>query len=90
MVNVEEKIGSETLTIETGKIARQSAGSVVLTYGNTVFKYPFPFHESLASKLVSNDMVNFDGGYFSFNIFKYISKSFVIICLQQKYPPCGA
>jgi len=36
MVNVEEKIGSETLTIETGKIARQSAGSVVLTYGNTV------------------------------------------------------
>ena len=36
MVNVEEKIGNNTLTIETGKIARQSAGSVVLTYGNTV------------------------------------------------------
>ena len=36
MVNVEEKIGNSTLTIETGKIARQSAGSVVLTYGGTV------------------------------------------------------
>ena len=36
MVNVEEKIGNSTLTIETGKIARQSSGSVVLTYGDTV------------------------------------------------------
>ena len=33
MINVEKKIGKKTLTIQTGKIARQSAGSVVLTYG---------------------------------------------------------
>tara|TARA_B100001167_G_scaffold179939_1_gene135926 strand:- start:6 stop:2162 length:2157 start_codon:yes stop_codon:yes gene_type:complete len=35
MINVEKKIGGKTLTIQTGKIARQSAGSVVLTYGDT-------------------------------------------------------
>ena len=36
MKNVEKKIGGKTLTLETGKIARQSAGSIVLTYGETV------------------------------------------------------
>ena len=35
MINVEKKIAGKTLTIQTGKIARQSAGSVVLTYGDT-------------------------------------------------------
>ncbi|MBE77269.1 MAG: polyribonucleotide nucleotidyltransferase [Candidatus Marinimicrobia bacterium] len=35
MINVEKEIAGKTLTIETGKIARQSAGSVVLTYGDT-------------------------------------------------------
>ncbi|MCZ6690441.1 MAG: polyribonucleotide nucleotidyltransferase [Planctomycetota bacterium] len=33
---VETKIGERTLVIETGKMARQAAGSVVLTYGDTV------------------------------------------------------
>ena len=36
MINVEKEIGGRLLTLETGKIARQSAGSVVLTYGETV------------------------------------------------------
>ena len=36
MKNVEKEIGGKLLTLETGKIARQSAGSVVLTYGETV------------------------------------------------------
>ena len=36
MINVEKEIGGKVLTLETGKIARQSAGSVVLTYGETV------------------------------------------------------
>ena len=36
MINVEKEIGGKMLTLETGKIARQSAGSVVLTYGETV------------------------------------------------------
>ena len=36
MKNVEKVIGGKTLTLETGKIARQSAGSIVLTYGETV------------------------------------------------------
>ena len=36
MVNVEKEIGGKMLTLQTGKIARQSAGSVVLTYGETV------------------------------------------------------
>ena len=36
MINVEKEIGGKMLTIQTGKIARQSAGSVVLTYGDTV------------------------------------------------------
>ena len=36
MKNVEREIGGKTLTLETGKIARQSAGSIVLTYGETV------------------------------------------------------
>ena len=36
MKNVEKEIGGKTLTLETGKIARQSAGSIVLTYGETV------------------------------------------------------
>ena len=35
MINVEKEIAGKILTIETGKIARQSAGSVVLTYGDT-------------------------------------------------------
>ena len=35
MINVEKEIAGKTLTIETGKMARQSAGSVVLTYGDT-------------------------------------------------------
>ena len=35
MINVEKKIAGKTLTIQTGKIARQAAGSVVLTYGDT-------------------------------------------------------
>ena len=35
MINVEKKIAGKTLNIQTGKIARQSAGSVVLTYGDT-------------------------------------------------------
>ena len=36
MINVEKEIGGKVLTLETGKIARQSAGSIVLTYGETV------------------------------------------------------
>mgnify|MGYP001262427847 FL=1 len=36
MINVEKEIGGKMLTLETGKIARQSAGSIVLTYGETV------------------------------------------------------
>ena len=36
MINVEKEIGGKILALETGKIARQSAGSVVLTYGETV------------------------------------------------------
>ena len=36
MTNVEKEIGGKMLTLQTGKIARQSAGSVVLTYGETV------------------------------------------------------
>ena len=36
MINVEKEIGGKMLTLETGKIARQSAGSIVLTYGDTV------------------------------------------------------
>ena len=36
MINVEKEIGGKLLTLETGRIARQSAGSVVLTYGETV------------------------------------------------------
>ena len=36
MINVEKEIGGKMLTIQTGKIARQSAGSVVITYGDTV------------------------------------------------------
>ena len=36
MINVEKEIDGKVLTLETGKIARQSAGSVVLTYGETV------------------------------------------------------
>ena len=36
MKKVEKEIGGKLLTLETGKIARQSAGSVVLTYGETV------------------------------------------------------
>ena len=36
MKNIEKEIGGKTLTLETGKIARQSAGSIVLTYGETV------------------------------------------------------
>ena len=36
MINVEKEVGGKLLTLETGKIARQSAGSIVLTYGETV------------------------------------------------------
>ena len=36
MINLEKEIGGKMLTLQTGKIARQSAGSVVLTYGETV------------------------------------------------------
>ena len=36
MKNVEKEIGGKLLTLETGKIARQSAGSVVLTAGSVV------------------------------------------------------
>ena len=36
MINVEKKVGGKVLSLQTGKIARQSAGSVVLTYGETV------------------------------------------------------
>ena len=35
MINVEKEIAGKTLNIQTGKIARQAAGSVVLTYGDT-------------------------------------------------------
>ena len=35
MINVEKEVAGKTLTIETGKIARQAAGSIVLTYGDT-------------------------------------------------------
>ena len=35
MINVEKEIAGKTLSIQTGKIARQAAGSVVLTYGDT-------------------------------------------------------
>ncbi|MHC5053681.1 MAG: polyribonucleotide nucleotidyltransferase [Planctomycetota bacterium] len=34
--SVEREIGGRKLTIETGKIARQAAGSVLVTYGETV------------------------------------------------------
>lgn len=33
---VQREIGGRTLTIETGKLAKQAAGSVVVTYGETV------------------------------------------------------
>ena len=36
MINVKKEIGGKVLSLQTGKIARQSAGSVVLTYGETV------------------------------------------------------
>tara|TARA_B100000287_G_scaffold264413_1_gene248844 strand:+ start:646 stop:1773 length:1128 start_codon:yes stop_codon:yes gene_type:complete len=36
MINVEKEIGGKVLSLQTGKIARQSAGSIVLTYGETV------------------------------------------------------
>ena len=35
MVNVEKEIAGRVLSLQTGKIARQSSGSVVLTYGGT-------------------------------------------------------
>ena len=35
MINVEKEIAGKTLNIQTGKIARQAAGSVVVTYGDT-------------------------------------------------------
>ena len=34
--SVERRIGSETLKIETGKLGRQAAGSVLVSYGETV------------------------------------------------------
>ncbi|MFC1550821.1 polyribonucleotide nucleotidyltransferase [Candidatus Neomarinimicrobiota bacterium] len=36
MITKEVKIGGHTLKIETGKVARQSDGAVVVTYGDTV------------------------------------------------------
>ena len=33
---VETEIGGKTLSIESGKIAKQAGGSVVVTYGETV------------------------------------------------------
>ncbi|MBU0718407.1 MAG: polyribonucleotide nucleotidyltransferase, partial [Planctomycetes bacterium] len=33
---VEREIGGKTLRLETGKIAKQAAGSVIVTYGETV------------------------------------------------------
>ena len=35
-VRVEKKIGAETLSIETGKLAKQAAGSCLVQYGETV------------------------------------------------------
>ena len=35
MIKVEREIAGRTLSFETGKVARQSAGSVIVTYGNT-------------------------------------------------------
>jgi len=34
--SVETEIGGRTLKIETGKLAKQAAGAVVVTYGETV------------------------------------------------------
>tara|TARA_B100001167_G_scaffold190848_1_gene158795 strand:- start:469 stop:2625 length:2157 start_codon:yes stop_codon:yes gene_type:complete len=36
MINVEREIGGRVLKFQTGKVARQSAGSVIVTYGETV------------------------------------------------------
>ena len=35
MIKVEKKIAGTTLRIESGQIARQSGGAVVVTYGET-------------------------------------------------------
>ena len=35
MIKVEREIAGRTLSFQTGKVARQSAGSVIVTYGNT-------------------------------------------------------
>ena len=35
MLKKEMELGGRTLTIQTGKIARQSSGSVIVTYGET-------------------------------------------------------
>ena len=37
---VEREIGGRTLKIETGRIAKQAAGSVFVTYGETVVLVP--------------------------------------------------
>ena len=39
MINVEKEIGGKVLTLETGKIARQSAGSVLTSYDETGFTF---------------------------------------------------
>ena len=36
MINVEREIAGKTLKFQTGKVARQSAGSVIVTYGETI------------------------------------------------------
>ncbi|MCP4249015.1 MAG: polyribonucleotide nucleotidyltransferase [bacterium] len=36
VVKVERKIGNQVLTLETGRLAKQAAGSVLCTYGETV------------------------------------------------------
>ena len=36
VVTIEREIGGRTLSLETGKLAKQAAGSVLLTYGDTV------------------------------------------------------
>ena len=34
--SVEREIGGRTLKIETGKLGRQAAGTVIVTYGDTI------------------------------------------------------
>ena len=35
-ISLEAQLGPKTLTIETGKVAKQASGSVVVQYGDTI------------------------------------------------------